>query len=222
MKRLFWLLVILNLGLLTYFNLGLFMPSDPEIKLAELHPEKIKILNANQIEVLPRKIAPTPEPTMVPAQTCFEWGRFSDAELPRAQNALITLGLQAQVKNLAANPPKRYWVYRTPLSSNAEAQKKVNEFKALGINDLFVVQENKWKYAISFGIFEDEQLADKLMQELQAKGIKNIKKTVRNSEKNQYSLVFATLSEDHLAQINRLQPDFPATKVAQGSCEQNQ
>lgn len=223
MKRLFWFLVILNLGLLVYYNMGIFMQANPAIKLTEIQPEKIKILTANEIAALPKKTAVLPESATgsVNAQTkiCYEWGTFSDTELPRAQNALLQLELQAQVKNLSANQPQRYWVYRPPFGSHAEAQKKANEFKALGVNDLFVVQENKWKYAISFGIFEDEQLADKLIEDLQTKGIRNIKKTVRGREKIQHSLLFNPLSADDLRKIDRLQPDFPATKVTQESCD---
>jgi len=44
MKRVFWLLIIVNLALLGYFNAALLLPSKPEIKLAEIAPEKSKFL----------------------------------------------------------------------------------------------------------------------------------------------------------------------------------
>jgi hypothetical protein len=80
------------------------------------------------------------------------------------------------------------------------------------------VQEEKWKNAISFGIFEDEQLATKLMQELQAKGVKNLQKSPRSNGKGQHSLLFNTLSEAQIAEINQLKPNFPAAELKEVSC----
>lgn len=216
MKRMFWLLVIVNLGLLAYFNAAILLPSKPEIKLTEIEPEKIKILAQAEIESLPKK---TPEPAPeVQVASCYEWGTFSDANLDNALTTLATLNIQASAKELNTEQVKRFWVYRAPLKTTAEAQKKAAEFKALGIQDLFVVQEEKWKNAISFGIFEDEQLATKLLQELRAKGIKNIEKRQRSNGQGQHSLTLNALSENEIVRINQLKPNFPAAELKEVSC----
>ena len=44
MKKLIWLLVIVNVGLLAYFNLDYILPSTPAVNFSELNPEKISIL----------------------------------------------------------------------------------------------------------------------------------------------------------------------------------
>lgn len=224
MKRFFWLLVIVNLSLLTYFNVGYLMPGKPEIKLSEINPDKIKVLSEAEIEALPRK-KPEPPATAAlppaepqPAASCYEWGSFSDTSLANAQKQLSRMAIQAAAKEQNTEQPKRYWVYRPPLKTAAEAQKKAAEFKALGVNDLFVVQEDKWKNAISFGIFEDEQLATKLMQELQAKGVKNIEKILRTNGKGHYSLALGSLNENQIAELRKLQPNFPAAELKQVDC----
>lgn len=223
MRHFFWLLVLINIGLLAYFNLDYIMPNKPQIKLAEINPEKIQVLSQSEIDALPKKQASLPlinTPTLQsePTAACFEWGIFSDNNLASAQKALAKLALQATVKEQSSVQPKRFWVYRPPLKTTAEAQKKAAEFKALGVEDLFVVQEEKWKNAISFGIFEDEQLATKLQQELQAKGVKNVEKTLRNQGKAHYSLLLSDLTEENSIELKKLKPNFPAADLKQTSC----
>lgn len=216
MKRVFWLLVIVNLVLLGYFNAAFLLPSKPEIKLAEIAPEKIKILTQSEIDALPLK---TPIASDVAQEeNCYEWGTFSDTNISKAQNMLANLSIEAIAKEFNSEQSKRFWVYRAPLKSTAEAQKKAAEFKALGVRDLFVVQEEKWKNAISFGIFEDERLATKLMQELRAKGIKGVEKSVRSNGQGQHILTLSTLSENQIFEINQLKPNFPAAELKQVSC----
>lgn len=223
MKRFFWFLIILNLGLLAYFNIGYIMPGKPEIKLTEIDPDKIKVLSQSEIDALPKKQATLPliGSSTLEAETkatCFEWGTFSDSSLANAQKVLTRMNLPTTAKQQEAEGSKRYWVYRPPLKTAADAQKKAAELKALGVKDLFVVQEEKWKNAISFGIFEDEQLATKLMQELQAKGVKNVEKVLRSNGKGHHSLALGSLNESQIAELKKLQPDFPAAELKEVSC----
>lgn len=219
MKRFFWLLILINLGLLAYFNIGHILPGKPEIKLTEINPDKIKLLSQSEIDALPKKTSPPPaivEPQ--PVAMCFEWGIFSDASLATAQKALAKMAIQATAKEENSNQPKRYWVYKPPVKTTAEAQKRAAEFKELGVEDLFVVQEEKWKNAISFGIFEDEQLAEKLVQELRAKGIKNVEKVLRTNGKGHHSLLLGSINENEIAELKKLKPDFPAAELKEVSC----
>lgn len=216
MKRVFFLLLILNLLLMVGFNAARFLPGKPEIRLAEIKPEKIKILSQADIGALPLKTAASaPE---IASANCYEWGTFSDANLDNAIKMLTAINIQAISKTLDSEQPKRYWVYRAPLKTTADAQKKAAELRALGVKDLFVVQEDKWKNAISFGIFEDELLATKLMQELRAKGIKNLEKSLRINGQGQHSVLLNTLTENQIAEINQLKPNFPAAELKQVSC----
>ena len=218
MKRFFWFLIFLNLGLLVYFNIGHIMPGKPEIKLTEIHPDKIKILSQSEIDALPKKADPVPTPEPQPVTACFEWGTFSDTSLLNAEKALQKLAIQVTAKKQDTAQPKRYWVYRAPSKTAAEAQKKASEFKALGVADIFVVQEEKWKNAISFGTFEDEQLAEKLVRELREKGIKNVEKILRTNGNGHHSLLLDSINENQLAELKKLKPDFPAAELKEVTC----
>jgi len=219
MRHLFWLLVAINLGLLAYFNLGYILPGKPQIQVLEINPEKIQLLTPQEIAALPKKTVETPavQPSSV-STSCYEWGIFSDANLTNAQAAAARLALQATVREENSKQAKRFWVYRPPLKSATEAQQKASELRALGVDDLFVVQEAKFKNAISFGIFEDEQLAIKLVSELKAKGVKDVSKTLRSQGKSHSSLLLSNVGNKEASELEKLKPDFPEAKLKQVSC----
>ncbi len=222
MKKLIWLLVIVNVGLLAYFNLDYILPSTPAVKFSELNPEKISILSQKQIEALPKKTASVAEPIVAPviatSPSCYEWGVFSAPRVAGAQTATLKLSLLASVKEQTSQEAKRFWIYRPPLKTAQEAQVKAAELKALGVQHMFIVQEPKWRNAISFGIFEDEQLAINLVNELKAKGVRDVIKALRNQGKGHFSLIFNKLAEDKVAAIKLLKPDFPEADLKVVPC----
>ncbi|PKO47603.1 MAG: sporulation protein [Betaproteobacteria bacterium HGW-Betaproteobacteria-22] len=223
MKYIFGLLFTINLGLFAYFNSEKLLPSSPKIKTPEIAPEKIVVLSeqalANQITATakPAEINPVELQASL-ASTCYEWGVFADTNIANAQSALAKLALQSTIKEQTSQQAKRFWVYRSPAKSAAEVQAKVNEIKALGVHDMFVVQEPNWKNAISFGIFSDEKLAINLQKELQAKGVRNVEKSLRSQGKHYSSLLINNPSEPQLAEIKKLKPDFPAAELKEASC----
>ena len=223
MKKLVWLLLMINVGLLTYFNLDRILPSAPQAKHAEIDPEKISVLSQKEIEVLPKKVvgaspALTPTATIATAASCYEWGVFSAANLTGAQSAADKLSLHGTVKEQTSQQAKRFWIYNPPFKTSQEAQVKAAELNALGIEDIFVVQEAKWKNAISFGTFEDESLALKLMSELKAKGVKNVAKALRYQGEGHSSLIFNNLAEAEAARLRELKPDFPEANLKEITC----
>jgi hypothetical protein len=136
-----------------------------------------------------------------------------------AQTAVSKLSLQAATIEQTTQDAKRFWVYRPPLKTAQEAQIKAAEFKAMGVQDIFVVQEPKWRNAISFGVFEDEQLATKLMNELKAKGVRDVVKALRNQGKGHFSLLFKNLAEPQVTALKQLKPTFPEAELKEVSCK---
>lgn len=227
MKWLVWLLLLVNAGLLAYFNLDHIVPSAPLAKAVEINPEKIKVLSQKEIDALPKKVMEvasvvpalaTEATTTTPVSTCFEWGVFSATGLVGARYAVNKLALQATVKNQTYQEAKRFWVYKPPLKSPSEAQLKAQELQAMGVNDLFVIQEARWRNAISFGVFEDEQLANRLVSELKAKGIKDVVKALRNQGKGHSSLLLSNLATNQIAELNQLKAEFPEAALKEVAC----
>jgi hypothetical protein len=224
MKLLVWLLVLLNVGLLVYFNSDVIAPK-PVVADRSIQPEKLKILSAKDLEAMPKKEAQTAPPEAAPvlvdgaSTSCYKWGNFTKTNLPAAQVVLVRLGLQSDVNQEAiAQEDKRFWVYYPPLKSADLAQQKATEIKALGVEELFIVQDSQWRNAISFGLFQDEQLASNLLTELQAKGVKGATKALRSPGKALSSLLVKGVSAQVALELQKIKPEFVGTELAPAAC----
>lgn len=222
MKWVVWFLVLLNVALLAYFNLGGIPFPETLASRQPIQPEKIRLLTPDEIEVLPKKAGeevPSPVAAPEPPKTaCYEWGSFARNRLASAQQVMQAHALQVVVKDQTRQETLRYWVYLPP-SSPEKAQQKMEEIQSLGIEESFLVQEPQWKNAISFGIFKDEQLANKLRDELKAKGVSGVQKAIRNQEKGRVSLIINNMPVESAAEIEKLKPDFPGSELKEINCQ---
>jgi hypothetical protein len=226
MKWLLWVLVFLNALMFAYFNL-----SQPPAAInnagVSLHPEKIVLLSDKDIDAMPKQgdvgveIKPSIPITEAPpvVYSCYEWGSFSPANLPRARNVLTKFSLEATMKQVTSIESVRYWIYVPPLKSPEAAQAKLDELTALGVQESFIVKEPQWRNAISLGVFKDEQLAAKLLEDLKARGVRSAVKGVRNNEKSQASLLINHVSPEMASEINKLKPDFTGSELKPVSCQ---
>ncbi len=226
MKWLLGILVLLNALMFAYFNLS----QTPVVALnagASLHPEKIVLLTQSEIDAMPKQgdvgveIKPSTPITEAPpvVYSCYEWGSFSPANLPRARNVLTKFSLEATMKQVTSIESVRYWIYVPPLRSPEAAQAKLEELTGLGVQESFIVKEPQWRNAISLGVFKDEQLAAKLLEDLKARGVRSAVKGVRNNEKSQASLLINHVSPEMASEINKLKPDFAGSELKPVSCQ---
>ena len=232
MRALVWLLVLVNVGLLAYFNLDVILQTPPIVGKS-LEPEKLKILTAQDLAAMPTKaggavvaapIAAAPAvvaATAAPAEptSCYEWGNFTSSNLPSAQVVLVKLGLQSSIKQVVSDrADRRFWVYYPPLKNANLAQEKANEIRALGVDELFIVQDSQWRNAISFGLFQDEELAANLLTDLQAKGVKGAAKTLRNPGRTLNSLQISGVTAQAAQDLHKIKPEFVGTELVQATC----
>jgi len=223
MKWVVWLLVLANVIVFAYFNLSPTPYNGGHIALQPIHPEQIKLLTDKDIEALPKKDSTdisAAEAAAAPVQlSCYEWGSFSAANLPKARNVLFKFSLQGVVKQQTSQESARYWIYIPRAKSLEAAQAKMDELRDLGIDDIFIVQEPQWRYAISLGVYKDEQLAAKRLEDVQTRGVRSAVKALRNQEQGQASLVINSMAPDMVAEIEKLKPDFPGSEIKQVSCQ---
>ncbi len=218
-----WLLLLLNLGFLIYFNLDLIAPK-PALADRSIMPEKLIILSQAELEAMPIKTEPavvqaTPLTALDASSSCYKWGNFTKTNLPAAQVVLVRLGLQSDIKQEQANnEDRRFWVYYPPLKSAQLAEEKALEIRTLGIQELFIVQDSQWRNAISFGLFQDEQLASALLSELQAKGVKGATKALRSPEKSLNSLLIKSVNAGAVLELQKIKPEFVGTEIEPTAC----
>ena len=223
MKLLVWLLVFLNIGLLVYFNLDLIAPK-PAMADRSIQPEKLKILSAAELTAMPQKAAPSaieaaPVAVVDAATSCYKWGNFTKTNLPAAQVVLVRLGLQSTVKQEQVSAEdRRFWVYYPPLKSAQLAQQKADEIKALGVSELFIVQDSQWRNAISFGLFQDEQFATALLNDLLEKGVKGATKALRSPGKSLNSLLIKAVNADAAIELQKIKPEFVGSELVLAAC----
>jgi len=223
MRLLVWLLLLLNVLLLGYFKLS--VPNEVAVQAGHepLQAEKIKLLTAQEIEALPKKSAQVkeiPAIALTPVQyNCYEWGSFSATNLQKARNILAKFSLNATTEQQSPQESTRYWVYIPRQKSLQEAEARVGELHGFGVDESFVVMEPQWRYAISLGVFKDEQSATKLLDELKTKGVDSAVKGVRNQEKGRASLLISSMSSDTAAEIDKLKPEFPGSELKQVACQ---
>lgn len=150
---------------------------------------------------------------------CYEWSGFTFPRATEAVSLAQQLNIQSQT-NLVSTPQigMRYWVYKPPLASAEAALAKADELRKLGIEDFFVVQDDpKWRHAISFGIFRDEKLADKLMADLKAKGVRALVKAPRPG--GQAIIKLQAVSPQQYSEIRLSLSRFPDTVLKEIACQ---
>jgi hypothetical protein len=224
MRVLLWLLLALNLGALVYFNLDMIVPPQVSANKPDMQPEKMKMLTLQEVEAMPKRqeAAATPASTPVApvneTTACYEWGIFEPARLNDIVTVIDALSIQHRVVQQSSQEAIRYWVYKPPLPNDAAAQEKADELKALGVEDFFVVQEPKWRNAISFGVFRDEQLAANLVDDLRRRGVREVVKSVRNQGNGNSTLILENVTNTLFGQLKKNQPDFPGTAIKEIAC----
>lgn len=220
MRWILWLLVLVNVLLLAYFNLPKQSAVELQMSEAPLSPEKIKLLKPQEINTLPRRVIESAVPMVQPVQyACYDWGTFSRAKLASARSYLNRYALDVTVRQQSAEESTRYWIYIPSLRNAAAAQAKIEELKALGVEEMYVIQDQQSRNAISLGVFKDEQLATKLLEDLKSKGVVSAVKGVRNQEQGRASLYISNMSSELVPEIEKLQPDYPGSELKQVTCQ---
>lgn len=120
--------------------------------------------------------APAPPPKPAPAAlvaSCMEWGSFTLFDAPRAEKALEPLALGNRMGQRRTEELAGWWVFIPPQGSRQLALRKAAELKGLGVEDYFVVQEEgALRWALSLGVFRNEDAAQARLAALQKLGVR--------------------------------------------------
>ena len=193
MRAFFLLLVAVNLALFAWSRYYATPDSaaDPEPARRQVNPESIRLLAGPELAGLPLlKPKPVPEAAQSASAeaaqktgSCAEWGGFSVAEAPRAEQVLEPLALGARLSQRRSEEKAGWWVFIPPQGNRPAAQKKTAELKALGIDDYFIVQEeSSMRWAVSLGVFSSEDAAKARLEALRAKGVRSAQTGERGTQ----------------------------------------
>jgi hypothetical protein len=177
MRALFLILVLANLAFYAWSRYG--GPADaPDLAplSRQIEPDKLKVIAPTD---LPPPVSAVKKPS---ALACMEWGSFTVADAPRAEQALAPLGLGGRLTQRRAEEVAGWWVFLPPQGSRQSALKKANELKDLGIDDYFIVpDEGEHRWALSLGIFRTEEAAQARLAALRAQGVRSARVGARET-----------------------------------------
>jgi hypothetical protein len=182
MRAVFLLLVAGNLALFAWSHYYATPDgaADPEPQRRQVNPASIRLLAGSELAGLP---VLKPKPLTEAAGSCVEWGGFSVAEAPRAEQALEPLALGARLAQRRSEETAGWWVFIPAQVNRAAALKKTAELKALGIDDYFIIQdEGRMRWAVSLGIFSSEEAARSRLESLRAKGVRSAQTGERDTQ----------------------------------------
>jgi hypothetical protein len=181
MRALFLLLVFANLAFYAWSRYGPPADAADPAPLRQIAPEKLKVLAPADLPAAPpaEKPKPAPEkpaPTAAAAEpaACMEWGSFTLADAPRAEQALQALALGERLAQRRSEETASWWVFIPPQGGRQGALKKAAELKGLGVGEYFVVQEEgEYRWAVSLGVFRSEEAAQSRLAGLRTQGVRS-------------------------------------------------
>ncbi|MGZ8257184.1 MAG: SPOR domain-containing protein, partial [Gallionella sp.] len=175
MKKLLIALLFANLAVFAAFQWGgALFQDDSKIQAAPLlHPEIMSIVSA---PLNPVAIAPVNATLNTANLVCMEWSDFSGSDLVRATEALSPLKLGNKLSTRPIEYASGFWVYLAPLKDKTAVANKIEQLKARGVTEYFVVQEaGAWLHAISLGVFKSEEAANHYLASLKEQGVNSAK-----------------------------------------------
>ena len=181
MRALFLLLVLANVAFFAWSQYGAPQPAGVAAQSRQVEPEKLKIIAPKDLPSRVAKKEKAPEKPS-PLAACLEWGSFTLADAPRAQQALEPLALGERVAQKRTEEVAGWWVFIPPQGSRQGALKKAAELKNLGVEEYFIVQEEgEQRWAVSLGVFRSEDAAQARLAALRAQGVRSARIGARDT-----------------------------------------
>lgn len=190
MRALVFLLVLGNL-LFYALSHGLFgRPDNPDASRVDqqIAAERIKLVSRGEApQAKPGDTAVAPDPA---SETCLRWEGLTDQETERLEALILERFPALTVKRQTqSGEGGGWWVFIPALASKAEADKKAQELRQLGVSDYFILQEaGNHRHAISLGLFSSEKGGRERLADVRAKGVKSAQLATRPGKALKYSL----------------------------------
>ena len=225
MRALFLLLVLANLVFFAYAHVARHGAGGAgSLEQLEISPERIKLLKAagqapaDKPKGTGKAIPPAPKVSAAPS-ACLEWGIFAGPAVARAETALAQLPLAGGQLDRVVTDAGGYWVYMPPLKTRTDVDRKVDELKALGVNEFFVVQDaGQWRNAISLGIFRSDEAAQAFLSKLKERGVRSAIAARRENFLQQVAFYVREPSDATVAGVTALQREFTGSEIKAGPC----
>lgn len=209
MRLFFFILLLVNVAVFAFFIYRDQGATNLRTQRAPLNAERIRVAVPTETP------APAPPAAAVATLTCLVWSGIKPEEIDQARQALDKLALGDK---LTQAPVTEYWLYIPPLKNKTDAQKKLAELTALGIEDGQLIDAaGKWRWAISFAGHPSEDAAVVRLNQLKEKGVKSAKILKRDVPGNAFNI--AQADEKMRAELNQIKSAFFGTELNNVDCK---
>jgi len=209
-------LLLANLTFFAYTRLDASSEGEAVRLVEQVQPEKIKLLTPQQVAALgPAKVAAL-------ADVCLEFGPLTESDRTRALADLDSLALGKLLTQKRVETTTSFWVYLPPATSRAEADRRLAELRARGLDDVAVVDASPQRNAISLGLFQTEEAANNRLAEAQKLGVTNARVGPRQQVIANTMLVIRDPQAQVVAKLRDLMSAYPGTEAKVGNCEKAQ
>ena len=215
MKWVFFVLLAANLGLAAVIYMRDRLPN-PDAQLVRQQ------LDADQIQIVAPRPMPAPAPRAFASGPglCLEWGSFGAIDLPRVQAALDALALGDRVRRTEVGVLTSYWIYIPPLKSRSELDNKMLQLQVRGVTDyLPILEAGPWRYAISLGVYRNEDGAKRQLASLRQLGVRSAQIGEREQRVTQTAFVVRNPTEAQSAQLSSLKAEYPGSDLRVVDCQ---
>lgn len=152
-------------------------------------------------------------------KVCMEWAEFSGSDLERANRQLDELKMGTRLSQRTVEYDSGFWVYIPPLANKTAVNIKIEQLKARGVEDYFVVQGPAiWLNSISLGVFKTRKAALNFQSNLKKKDVRTAKVIERKHKLKYIVFMLKGLDVPTQKRLLVLQKDFPASELTTISC----
>lgn len=204
LRTIFFLLVLGNLLLFVWGQgyFGTASGGEAERMSTQIEPDKLRIAG---------KAAPPAVAAALPRNECRGLAGLEREAAGKLAELLAGRDAQLKIEQRALEEPTSWWVHISPQPNGAQADKKAAELSKLGIKDFYVVRESgPNQFAVSLGLFKNEEGAKEYLGSLQKKGVKSARILARETASDKM-IVEVRGSADQLAKgLSELPAEFAA------------
>lgn len=217
MKWLIYSLIVVNIAVTAWHFRGGASRQDGVIEDAgSKEGQQLVLLREHRAQQEQQKNA-----RVAPAKLCYGLGPFeSSTQAQNARDELRQQGITAQSVTLRDTSRDGYWVVIPAAADREQARKNLEELKAKGVKDYFLVATGQHENAISLGVFSKQEYAQSRLNDLNGLGFQPVIESVKLPRKV-YWLEWPKQAEKQLSQatLAELNKKYEALSQIERSCK---
>lgn len=193
-----------------------FAASEPDPARNQLNADKIRVLASGRDAVALLREQPKEEAKPAAPLSCATWGTFPQGRIAEMEARLASLDLGARlVRNEGIEPGGSYLVLIPPIANRPDLNRRVAELSRSGV-EYFVFLDGELKGGISLGLLKTEEAANRLLNQVNAKGVNDAVIHARGAKLTTFAM--KDLADAERANLEALAREFSGAALKVQAC----